>query len=225
MTAMLRTFSAISTPEPDAPSLADRLRAATASAHREVERGSFVQDLLRGRVARVDYVRMLAALLAIYTALEEGLEGRRGEPWLAWIDLPALRRVPALTRDLHHHAERLGAARPPTCAAALAYAGRLAALAEAAPALLVAHAYTRYLGDLSGGQALRRALARSSELSEETGLEFYAFTGDVEALRRGFREGLASLPAHDEAAAAIVDEARLAFELHAAMFDELAAPR
>lgn len=221
MTAMLH---AISTPEAHGPSLADRLRAATASAHREVERGSFVQELLRGRVARADYVRMLAALLAIYTALEEGLGRRRGEPWLAWIDLPALRRVPALGRDLHYHVEWLGMVRPPACAAALAYAGRLAALAEAAPALLVAHAYTRYLGDLSGGQALRGAVARSYKLSEGTGLEFYAFAGDVEPLRRGFREGLASLPAHDEVAAAIVDEARLAFELHAAMFAELAAP-
>lgn len=204
--------------------MADRLRAATAAAHRDVERGSFVQELLRGRVARADYVRMLTALLAIYTALEEGLARRRGDPWLAWIDLPTLRRVPALERDILHHMERLGGARPPACEAARAYAGRLTELAEAAPALLVAHAYTRYLGDLSGGQALRRAVARSHDLADGAGLEFYAFAGDVEPLRRGFREGLASLPACDAVAAAIVEEARVAFELHAVMFAELAAP-
>lgn len=203
-----------------APDLADRLRTATAGAHRAVEQAPFIAALLRGEASRADYARLLAALLAIYGALEAGLERHRGDPRLAWIDLAAVRRVPALTRDLAVFAPE---GPPPPAPAALAYVARLRSLADEAPALLVGHAYTRYLGDLYGGQILRRVVARTFDLSEQTGVEFYAFPGDLAALRQAFRAGLARVPADEPLTSAIVDEACEAFARHGVLFAELAA--
>ncbi|MBL9105573.1 MAG: biliverdin-producing heme oxygenase [Myxococcales bacterium] len=199
--------------------LAARLREATAAAHRDAEAAPFVQRLLRGELDRRGYARMLAALLPIYAALEAGLEQRRADPRLAWIDLAALGRGPAIARDLACVAD----GEPPAPApAALDYAAHLRRLAAEAPALLVAHAYTRYLGDLAGGQALRRAAARAYDLSEGAGLELYAFA-DAAGLRRAFRAGLTAMPVDERTAAAIADEACAAFARHAALFAELDA--
>jgi heme oxygenase len=63
------------------------------------------------------------------------------------------------------------------------YVHRLRELADAPdPSPLLAHAYVRYFGDLSGGQILRRTLAKAYDLEVETedgacaGLSFYEFT-------------------------------------------------
>lgn len=198
--------------------LAERLKNATEEAHQAVERTPFIQSLLRGTAGREAYVRMLAALSAVYAALERGLGDHRSDPHLAWIDVDALRRSPALARDIAALAPD-GAPEP--VASARAYAAHLHAIADAAPALLIAHAYTRYLGDLAGGQVLRRTVGRSLDLSEGPGLEFYAFPGDHGALRRAFKDGLASAPVDERQAAAIVEEGRLAFAWHAKIFGEL----
>lgn len=73
----------------------------------------------------------------------------------------------------------------------VAYTSRLRALvsndtATPGPAGLLAHAYVRYLGDLSGGQFLRRRIAKAYGLDEEgeAGVEFYDF-GSLDGKRRG----------------------------------------
>ncbi|MBK9755599.1 MAG: biliverdin-producing heme oxygenase [Nannocystis sp.] len=135
---------------------------------------------------------------------------------------PELLRRPAIARDL----ATLGAATQPPVAAARAYADRLHTLADHHPALLVAHAYTRYLGDLSGGQLLRRGAARTLGTGPEgPGLEFYDFPeiADPGAYKRELRACLDALPVDAATAAAIVDEARRAFTDTASVFAALAA--
>lgn len=49
--------------------------------------------------------------------------------------------------------------------------------------LLLAHAYTRYLGDLSGGQFIRRTLSKAYDLpSTGEGVRFYMFSNGGEAI-------------------------------------------
>ncbi|MBD1821095.1 biliverdin-producing heme oxygenase [Cyanobacteria bacterium FACHB-DQ100] len=43
------------------------------------------------------------------------------------------------------------------------------------PVLLIAHAYTCYLGDLSGGQALKRIVRSALKLQTVQSTEFYEF--------------------------------------------------
>jgi hypothetical protein len=65
-------------------------------------------------------------------------------------------------------------------------------LDQSRPALLLAHAYVRYLGDLSAGQLLRGIVARGAALAGTTAVAFYDF-GDalsIHNLTHAFRAGL-----------------------------------
>jgi heme oxygenase (biliverdin-producing, ferredoxin) len=96
-------------------------------------------------------------------------------------------------------------------------------LGARAPGLLVAHAYVRYLGDLSGGQIVRRIVAKSLHLSSDAGLRFYDFgdAAQAKALAQWFRQGLAAIKATAAEQAALCAEAQFAFTLHRGLFEEL----
>jgi len=96
-------------------------------------------------------------------------------------------------------------------------------------ALLLAHAYTRYLGDLSGGRVLLRAarkLLRGSGRSganDNDGLSFYVFdrVPNPKAFKNAYRARLDSLPLSAAAADALVDEANVAFVMNTRLFQQL----
>lgn len=201
--------------------LAQRLREGTRELHAEVERAGAMGALLQGRLARAGYVAMLRNLHVVYRALEGALAVRAGAPLLRPFDLPALARAEALAADLvslHGPAWRDAL---PLVPAAAAYAQRLAAAPDTA---LVAHAYVRYLGDLSGGQVLARLVARHYGLAAGSGTRFYEFGGEAraQALKQGFRAALAVLPVTPAEADAVVTEALWAFRQHRALFEQIA---
>lgn len=204
------------------PPLSTQLREGTQEAHQSAERGPFVQKFLRGQLERATYVRLLAALHRVYTALEAGLERHREHPVVGPIALPEVYRGPALAADLEHFLGPDWAATAPASPAAARYAERLAALSAGDPALLVAHAYTRYLGDLSGGQILGKRAGKALGLSD-AGLEFYAFReiADIPAFKAAYRARLDALPVDERGAAALVAEANHAFAASASLFAEL----
>lgn len=207
--------------------LAARLRTQTWPAHRQVEATPFVRTMLRGGLSLPAYCLLLASLHPIYASLESGLQRHAALPEVAAIFAEPLLREPALAADLAHlH----GAGWRGTLKAqpqALAYAEHLATLADDAPALLVAHAYVRYLGDLSGGQTLRRIVAGSLGLQGEQGTRFYDFgpPAQVTTLAGGLREGLDRIDTDEATHAAIVAEAERAFARHERLFGELEAAR
>lgn len=208
--------------EPEA-SLATALRAETRALHRSVERSRFMQALLGGGLRRPAYCLLLRSLREIYRALEDGLRSRATHPEVASIVSPALFRQATIEQDLRtlHGDAWLEELAPASTASA--YAEQLSDLARARPALLVAHAYVRYLGDLNGGQSLRRIVSETLGLSGGAGTTFYDF-GDPESVAehsRSFRAGLDELSPRVERRA-IVEEAKRAFVLHQSLFDELA---
>ncbi|TXC67516.1 biliverdin-producing heme oxygenase [Piscinibacter aquaticus] len=183
--------------------------------------------MLRGGLSLPAYCLLLASLHPIYAALESGLQRHADRPELAAIHAPSLWREPALAEDLlqlHGTGWREALVPPPQ---ALAYAAHLHELAEQAPALLAAHAYVRYLGDLSGGQALRRIVATSLGLADGTGTRFYDFglPAQTAALAGELRAGLDRIEADEATRAAIVNEAERAFARHERLFGELEAAR
>jgi len=180
-----------------------------------------MRRVLRGDVGRGEYVALLVDLAALYDALETELDRHAGHPVLAPFAPGALRRHAALLADV----AALAAGPPPAPGpAARAYAAHLHALGASAPVRLVAHAYVRYMGDLSGGQILRgiveRALALRDGAGTDAGTAFHDFAaaGDPDALKRRFRDALDALPA--EWADAVVDEALVAFAMHERLFTE-----
>jgi heme oxygenase len=181
-------------------------------------------DLLGRRIGRSGYCALLRNLHAIYEALEAALTRSPHASGLSDEAMEALRREAAIAADLtwlHGPHWRSELALVP---AVLSYVRRL----QGADARLAAHAYVRYLGDLYGGQMLKRLIAQSLGLEPEeaaAATNFYEF-GDqatVNGLRASLRHGLASLPLSDELVEELVAEARWSFEQHILLFEQLAA--
>jgi heme oxygenase len=205
--------------------LGHQLKTATAVMHRRVERTAFMASLLRGQVDRQRYAGLLRNLQALYAALEEALARHAATPGVAPVVMPELFRSRAIAADLQVLAGDDAPAPAPLARATLQYVERLRELSAARPGLLVAHAYVRYLGDLNGGQALRRVVARSLGLAGSTGTLFYDF-GDSTTQQRlvqRFRAGLETVAAQLKDTHALTDEALSAFERHEQLFEELAA--
>ena len=206
-------------------SLAERLKTDTRALHTEAERSPFMGELLRSRMAREPYVGLLRNLHAIYAAMEPALARHASHAAIAPVLLPGLARAALLEADLDAiHGDGSWRDVVDLQPAAQAYVARLEDIAESDPSLLLAHAYVRYLGDLSGGQLLERIVANSMQLAPGEGTAFYGFGDAVHtaALKRDFRAGLGQIVLDEAGTEAVVAEAVRAFTLHRQLFDELA---
>ncbi|MCK6211572.1 biliverdin-producing heme oxygenase [Georgenia sp. EYE_87] len=206
----------------DAP-LSGQLREGTRAEHRAAESQEFVERLLAGELDVAAYADLAAQQLEIYGALEDSDAAMRRDPRSAGLVMPDLERVPSIERDLAHlyGAGWRDAIR--ILPATGAYAARLRDAAARLPEY-AAHAYTRYLGDLSGGQIIKRMMQRRYGMGAE-GLAFYDFPGipRTKPLKDLYRERLDALGLDVSETARAVAEAQEAFRLNRAMFDELGA--
>ncbi len=216
--------------EPSQP-LSLTLKQGTKDAHRWVERLAFVRSFLRGVIDPHSYQCLLRDLHTVYGALEDGLRRHAHHPVLGWSAWPLLWRQNALSEDLDYLAMRLPTSDRPwrqqlPSSAAQRYAARIFAQADHSPTLLLAHAYTRYLGDLSGGQILRRIVGFALDLPGPDGLRFYEFSQvpNHEQFKQDFRRWLDRLPLSATEQHAVVQEAIAAFAANGALFEER-APR
>lgn len=205
--------------------LADRLRLETRDLHAAAERSGVMVELLQGRLPLHRYRAMLRNLHTIYAALERALDARRSDPRVAPLRFPDLYRAQSLASDLQDLAGPGANDDAVDEEAATAYAGRLAHIARCRSPALVAHAYVRYLGDLHGGQLLKRAVERAyGRDGGQIGTRFYEFgSDDVQLLRHDFRLALASVPATPDESDLIVTEARWAYAQHQRLFEQLLA--
>ncbi|MFE0702875.1 heme oxygenase (biliverdin-producing) [Streptomyces sp. NPDC058872] len=200
------------------------IRTASHEQHTEAESSSFMGDLLGGRLAVAAYARYTEQLWFVYRALEEGAEELREDPVAGPFIRSELFRTAALERDLAHlrgPGWRAGVSPLPATAA---YAERVAECARDWPAGYVAHHYTRYLGDLSGGQIIRDRMERTWGFDRKgDGVRFYVFEGipNPAAFKRTYRELLDGVNADDLEKQRIVDECRRAFRFNSAVFREL----
>ena len=205
--------------------LAQQLRTDTRALHSEVERTGVMRLLLHGQLDRAGYCALLRNLHAMYAALEPALQRHAGHPAVAPVVFKALFREAPLADDLRELHGADWAEAIPLQRSTGRYVARLHTLDEHSPALLVAHAYLRTLGDLSGGQMLARIVSRSLQLEPGHGIRFYDFgsPADVAVHAQVFRSRLDTLALAPSDQQAIVDEACGAFRLHTDLFTELAA--
>jgi heme oxygenase len=187
----------------------------TKALHLEAERTGIIRDLLRGKASREGYILLLRNLLPAYRAMEHGLERHRASPGLAGLSHYRLDRAPALESDLVTLCGKAWERDILLLPAGEIYADRIAKAAEGDGARLIAHAYTRYLGDLSGGQILQRLLAKSLEL-QPSELSFYDFPRfpDVAALKADYRGALEQAGAQVKDPQIVVEEGAIAFSLN-----------
>lgn len=91
---------------------------------------------------------------------------------------------------------------------------RIHEVGEKDPVLLVAHSYTRYMGDLSGGQILKKVAQRALKLpSTGEGLNFYQFEGihSHKGFKQLYRSRMNELEMDTETKERIVKESNRAF--------------
>ncbi|MFI7497419.1 heme oxygenase (biliverdin-producing) [Streptomyces sp. NPDC049687] len=200
------------------------IRTASHEQHVEAETSTFMSDLLGGRLGVDAYARYTEQLWCVYEALEAGAEPLASDPVAGPFIRPELFRLAALERDLAHLRGpdwRAGLAALP---ATREYADRVRECAEHWPAGYIAHHYTRYLGDLSGGQIIRDRAERTWGFEKKgDGVRFYVFEelGNPAAFKRGYRELLDGVRADDLEKQRIVAECKRAFALNTAVFREL----
>ena len=185
--------------------------------HDAAEQSPFVSELLAGRVNAQGYADYLLRLRVVYGALEGAVRERRDDPLVAAVYDPALERLAAIDADLEHWAA--GAAHGAESPAAQAYSDRITGASWGGA--LVAHHYTRYLGDLSGGQIIGKVLDRTFAL-DGAGLAFYEFPVRAKPYKDAYRTRLDGLVLDADAIDRAVDEVKVAFGLNQALFDELA---
>lgn len=199
--------------------LSAAMRAGSMAEHKAAEGSTFVERLLAGRIDERGYVQFLGRLRIIYSALESVGRALRDDPIAGAVHDPALERLAALDDDIDFWS---GGTHPLISSkAADAYADRLEGSA-AWGGLYVAHHYTRYLGDLSGGQAFKAVLTREFALGDR-GVGFYSFTGvpKPKPYKDAYRARLDTLDLGPDDKARVVSEVKVAFNLNQQLFAEL----
>jgi heme oxygenase len=202
--------------------LANKLRVGTKKAHTMAENVGFVKCFLKGVVEKNSYRKLVANLYFVYSAMEEEMDKLQNHPIVSQINFKELYRKHSLEQDLSFYYGANWREQIELSPAGEAYVQRIRELAAQEPELLVAHSYTRYLGDLSGGQILK-GIAQTAMNLNEGGTAFYEFAdiSDEKGFKTKYRQTLDELPIDDATSDRIVDEANDAFGMNMKMFQEL----
>jgi heme oxygenase len=206
--------------------IANRLREGTKKSHTAAENTAYMKCFLKGIVEREPFRKLLANLYLVYSALEEELRGHQNHAVVGPMYFAELNRTSNLEKDLEFYYGENWREQIAPLPAGQVYVNRIHEIANTDPALLIAHAYTRYMGDLSGGQALKNIVRSALKLPPDqgTGLHEFEQIPTVEARRafkEKYRQTLNSLPVDEETIQRIVDEANYAFELNRDVVHEL----
>jgi len=202
------------------------LREGTRSEHREAETMGYIETLMSGGYGergRAAYTSLAVQQHAIYRALEEAGARVAATPAGAASGLvrPELTRTPEIEADLADLVGEGWATQISYLPTTQRYVERLLA-SSSSLAAYAAHAYTRYLGDLSGGQVIKVMLQRHYGLGEEC-LRFYTFehVAKPKVFKDEYRALLDALDLDDAGRATAVAEAQEAFRLNRELFGEL----
>jgi heme oxygenase len=203
--------------------LSTELREGTKKAHTMAENMGFVRCFLRGVVEKNSYRKLVANFYFAYTAMEEELERHQHHPVVSKIYFPELHRKASLEDDLAYYYGPNWQEQIALTPAGQSYVDRIREVSNTQPELLVGHSYTRYMGDLSGGQILKGIAQRAMNLSDGEGTAFYEFPeiSDEKAFKAEYRQSMDEAPVDEAMVAQIVQEANDAFGMNMEMFQEL----
>lgn len=207
----------------DRPTLSSRLREGTREEHDSAESSGFISRLMSGGLSTDAYVSLASQQFFVYSALEAIADDVRALPQGSSLLFAELTRTPSIVRDLEHLVGPDWQSTVTALPATVRYVDALHASSTSLPRY-AAHAYTRYLGDLSGGQIIKRMLERHYGLGPE-GITFYSFDEIPKSkpFKDVYRERLDSLALDEQQLAEAVAEAKGAFRLNQDLFAELGA--
>ena len=199
-----------------AVALARQLREGTKKSHTMAENTGFISCFLKGVVDKSSYRNLLADLYFVYSAMEEEIEKlcKNSHPIVTPIGFKELFRKEKLEKDLSFYfgsnwSELVKPSKP-----AIEYEARIRKIAKDNPELLIGHHYSRYIGDLSGGQLLKTITKKAMNLPSDEGLSFYIFEEirDEKEFKIKYRNTLDNLPIDQKIADSIIEEANRSFK-------------
>lgn len=193
-----------------------RLKASTATIHDEVEHTNFMVKLMEGQLDANAYSLLLKQYEVIYEILEKRSRDYADDSIFAPFYDANLSRYERIRHDL----QELRATDLPVMAAAEAYAAHLERLDR--PEQVIAHHYTRYLGDLSGGQAIGALMGRHYALPGSA-LTMWDFTdlGKTKPYKDSYRLRLNEIASTGGDEQIVIDETMTAFKLNGELLAEL----
>jgi heme oxygenase len=199
------------------------LRERTRGGHSASEGANFMDDLMTGKGSRDDYISLVAQHYFIYAALEAAAEKMKDDADAAAFITPQLTRLPALEADLRFLLGddwRSMIAPLPTTTR---YVDRIETVAATWSGGFIAHHYTRYLGDLSGGQIIRTLMQRQFGF-ETNGVGFYLFDqiAKPKEFKDVYRAQLDAVTWSEEERERVIDEVMVAYRFNTELFVDLA---
>ena len=203
--------------------LSKDIKSGTKKSHSAAENTKFVAAFLRGVISEENYRTLIKDLYFVYADIEQEMERLKCDTYIDGINFPELSRIEQLKMDVRYYYGPNWRSIIAPSESAVQYVERVHEVADKDSYLLVGHHYTRYLGDLSGGQILKGIAEKALNLREGEGLKFYEFDkiDDKKEYKNKYRTALDNLPLDQGQIDAIITEANYAFKLNMDLFDEL----
>ncbi|MFB4263953.1 heme oxygenase (biliverdin-producing) [Nonomuraea sp. GTA35] len=205
-------------------SFSETLRNSTWADHQSAESEGYLSALMSGRLSEHDYGEMVAQHYFAYTALDGVSRQLAAHPVAGRFVFPELYREPALERDLATIYGPGWRERIVPSKSTRTLVARIHQVADW-PGGYVAHHYTRYLGDLSGGQFIRMELQKIYGYAKGGGVDFYFFDelGSLPRFKNEYRSRLDALGLElDESEQQrVIGEVKLAYQLNTEVLTEL----
>lgn len=201
--------------------LSTSLKNRTAIVHLKAESSEFMRKLFLGDFDDGEYLQYLIALQHIYRSLELMMRKNKHYKLISPIYFEELFRLDALVKDIAFHVKNAPIFLGEELTEAIEeYVSHLDYIGSNEPHLLIAHAYTRYLGDLSGGMILGKVL-RSRYLSDE-GLAFYLYDfTNIQSMKSHYKHSLDRIPLTKTEFEQVCEEAILSFEFNEKVFKSI----
>lgn len=200
--------------------LSEQLREETRQAHEDAEHSVFMGRLLDGSLDAAAFVSLQEQAYLFYTALEGAVDACTGDTRLAAVADRLLDRRAVLREDLRQLGGTVGAEALPETAEYVAELERVGSERDV-PAL-IAHHYTRYLGDLSGGQVIGRLMVRHYGVADSA-TAFYRFPhiDKPKRYRDAYRDALDGMDFDVQERAHLLAAASEAFACNSGVFEGL----
>ena len=202
--------------------ISKQLKDGTKQSHSAAENTKFVASFLRGVLNPEEYRKLLANFYFVYSTMEEKIQDTT-DSMVKQIRSESLERKDAIESDLEYYYGPQWKDQITPTDACNTYCFRINEVAEQDPYLLIAHHYTRYIGDLSGGQILKQIVQRVLKPPVGKGLNFYEFPfiQDAKEFKSNYRSVLDNLDLDQSEINNLIAEANYAFRLNMYMFDEI----
>ena len=200
------------------------LRERTWTNHGDSEGAEFMKDLMTGKGTREDYIALVAQHYFIYEAIESAAAQFSGDPVAAPFIAPQLTRLPAIVDDLTFLLGDDWRDQIVPLPTTERYVDRIREVAAQGWAGgFIAHHYTRYLGDLSGGQVIRTLMQRQFGF-ETNGVGFYLFDqiAKPKEFKETYRDQLDAVSWDEVERERVITEVVTAYGFNTALFVDLA---